>query len=159
MMGLTTYRSRLLLAAGLLLMLTIGAACFSAPDEVEMEETEHDAEHAEEEMDHDMEHEHGEERIPNEGAVIRIVSPEDGATIQGDEVEVVIEVENFTLGDEDSHWHVYVDGSEWGMITGGDTSHVLRGIEPGEHEIGVFLALGTHEELEEGDSVIVTFEG
>lgn len=122
-----------------------------------------------EEMDHedgemdmdDGEHEHDVEadvaRIPNDGAVVSIQSPADGASFPANEgVLVEIAVANFTLGEDNNHWHVYVDGVSWGMITGEDTSHVLQGIESGEHLVEVYLAVGTHEELEDGDSITIT---
>lgn len=34
----------------------------------------------------------------------------------------------------------------------------LPGLDPGEHEISVFLAVGTHEEYQDGDSVTVVVE-
>jgi hypothetical protein len=103
--------------------------------------------------EHDDEAEHG-DRIPNEGAVIRIVSPADGATFAaGDEVVVAIETENFPLGE--GHWHIFVDGESWGMVEGGNTDEVLRGLEPGEREIEVVLSTAEHVELEEGDHITI----
>ena len=121
------------------------AACSSAePTEAQLEE--------------EGEHEEA-ERIPNDGAAIRILSPAGGATFAVDEdVRVEIEVENFVLGEDGSHWNVYVDGEEWAEVEGGDTTYALRGLEPGEHEISVFLSLGTHEQLEDGDSVTILIE-
>lgn len=101
---------------------------------------------------------HG-DRVPNDGAVVRIVSPEDGAVFNAaDEVLVEVETENFDLTEEGKHWHVYVDGASFGMIVGGDTDHALRNLEPGTHEIGVYLSTDTHEELEDGDTVMITVE-
>jgi hypothetical protein len=127
-------------------------------EEMEHEdETEHD-----EEAEHSDEHEHDEdevhERVPNNGSAIHILSPADGATFgAGDEVTVEVEVENFTLG-EGNHWHIYVDGSSWGMVMGENTDDTLRGLEPGEHEIGVYLSIDTHEELEDGDAITIVVE-
>lgn len=174
---------RWLLLVGVLLVLFVGVACGGtggdgeAEDSEEMEdmeEMEHEEgeeheedmegmEHSEEDMEgmeheDDGEHEHGGDRVPNEGASIHIVSPESDAVAANGEVEVIVEVEDFELGTDDSHWHVYVDGESYGMVMGGDTSHVVRGIEPGEHELAVYLAYGTHEELEEGDTIMVTVE-
>ena len=121
--------------------------------EMDMSEEEH-ADHT----DHE-EHDEGEtERVPNDGAIVRIVSPEDGATLSAQDLVVEIATENFDLGDEDKHWHVYVDGTSWGMIMGSDVSYVLNGVEPGEHHIAVYLSVGTHEELEDGASIMVTVE-
>lgn len=115
-------------------------------------------------MDHeDMDHEHEDEhnRIPNEnGATITITSPEDGATFNVlDQVIVEVDVKNFALGENDDHWHVYVDDVSFGMVLGGNTDQALAGLEPGEHEISVYLSLGsTHEEYEDGDSITITIE-
>lgn len=120
-----------------------------------MEHEEHSVEHDGDE-EHSMEHAQ-EARIPNDGAAIRIISPEDGTAIkEGDDLVIVVETENFTLGEDGSHWHIYVDGQSYGMIVGGDLDHVLRGLDPGQHEISTYLSIGTHEELEEGATITVT---
>jgi hypothetical protein len=121
--------------------------------------TEHDSEHDNEHDDGGDHEEEGSEagRIANEGAVVRIVSPPDGGIFdEGEEVVVQIEVENFELGE--GHWHVYVDGSSWGMVTGGNTDEVLRGLAPGQHDIEVHLATGDHLELEQGDRVTIVVQ-
>jgi hypothetical protein len=154
-----------LLILGLFTIFTLAAtaACTPAPapatEETPAEEHSAEEEHSEEEgHEHSEGEEHG-DRLPNEGAVIRIVSPADGATIAGTEVEVTIAVENFELGEDGRHWHIYVDGEAMGMVGGGDTTYVLRALEPGEHTIEAYMGLGTHEELEHGASVTVTLEG
>lgn len=167
-MGRTDLRWMRLLGAALVLVLAATAACTLAPDtdaggeETPAVEAEHTEEHAEEGEEH--EHEEGEDheqadRLPNDGAIVRIVSPEAGATLTGTEVVVEIETENFALGEDGRHWHVYVDGESMGMVGGGATDYALRGLVPGEHEISVYLGLGTHEELEEGATVTITLEG
>jgi hypothetical protein len=120
-------------------------------------------EHGEQEHDdqtgHEHEHDEGEEakRVPNNGAVVKIVSPENGGEIKvGTDIVVEIETENFALGEEGNHWHVSVDGQSQGMVMGQDYNEVVRGLEPGEHEISVMLSIGTHEELEEGDAIGIT---
>jgi hypothetical protein len=123
-------------------------------DEEHAMEHQGDAEHA---MEHD-EHDSG-ARIPNNGAVIRITAPEDGAVVKaGDDLVVEVETENFVLGEDGNHWHIYVDGESYGMIEGGDLDYVLRGLEPGQYEISAYLSTGTHEELEEGSSITITVE-
>jgi hypothetical protein len=130
------------------------------------EEADHEHSEGEADHEHDEENEHAESeqghsagRIPNDGAVVRIVSPADGAVFgAADEVLVEVETENFDLAAEGNHWHVYVDGASYGMIVGGDTDHALRNLEAGEHEISVYLSIGTHEELEEGDAVVIQVE-
>lgn len=155
---------RSLLLFGLLFAGLVLTACNSAggtepaADEETMENME--------EMDHDemegMDDEHAEQpnRIPNEGgAAITITSPEEGATFGTlDQVLVEVEVENFVLGENGNHWHVYVDGVSFGMVMGGNTDQALPGLEPGEHEVSVFLSIETHEEYEDGDSVTIVVE-
>jgi uncharacterized protein involved in copper resistance len=108
-------------------------------DEEDMEDMEHDDEHDHDEMEHT--------RIPNEGgASIHIVTPANGATLAADEQLIVeVEMENFNYGDDGNHWHIYIDGSSWGMVTGHNTDQALSGLEPGEHEIAVFMSIETHE--------------
>ena len=133
-------------------------ACTNASSEPTVEpaseqEEEHDAEGS-----HDEDEEHSEERIPNEGAVIRILAPADGAIFQTDqEIIVEIETENFALGEDGNHWEIYVDDSSWGSSEGGNDEG-LRGLEPGEHEIAVYMSKDTHERLEDGDSIAITVE-
>jgi hypothetical protein len=152
---------RLFLGLGLVFLLAIGTACASSTVEGE-NESEMDSE-MNGEMEHDEEHAHDEGteviRIPNQGATISLLSPADGATFKAEEEIVVeIEVENITVGESGNHWHIYVDGSSWGMVMGSNTDEVLRGLEPGTHEIAVYLSIETHEELEVGDSVRITIE-
>jgi hypothetical protein len=159
-----------LLSVLLILSLALFAACTSSSDgqgdqngegdqnmeEMEgMEGMEHEAEGEHEEGDHE---EH--DRIPNkDGAAISILSPADGAVFsEGDEILVEVEVMQFALGEDGSHWHVYVDGTSWGMVMGGSTTEALRGIEPGEHKLEVYLAGGDHLEFEDGDAITVTVE-
>ncbi|HRQ40567.1 MAG TPA: DUF6130 family protein [Chloroflexota bacterium] len=133
-----------------------------AADQATTEETGHDdhgdSDHAHETDDHDDSEPHA--RIPNEnGAAIRIVSPADGEFFKhGDQIVVEVETENFDLSQEGYHWHVFVDDKSWGMIMGGSASYVLNGVEPGEHEISAYLSIPTHEEYEDGDSVMITVE-
>lgn len=154
-------KSQPLLPISLLLIFPLFAivACASAPTTgASGEEMEQMEEEMVQEMEHDDDHAAA-ERVPNEGAVVRIVSPADGAVFEsGEEIVVEIETENFDLGEEDNHWHVYVDGASWGMVMGSNTDEVLRGVEPGAHALAVYLSIGTHEELEEGDTISITVE-
>jgi len=101
-------------------------------------------------------HDHG-ERIPNGGAAVRIVSPTDGALFEkGSDVRVEIEYDNFKLGEDGNHWHVYVDGKSARMIMGKMTEAVFRDLEPGQHEISTYLSVGSHEELRDGATVTIT---
>jgi len=97
-----------------------------------------------------------EARVPNYGAVIRIVSPADGYVCPaGMDFEVCVELEQFTLVQDGCHWHVSVDGEPWSMIMDDRLNEVLHGLQPGEHRIEVLLADGEHRDLEEGDAITV----
>lgn len=111
-------------------------------------------------MEHDHEHDSGADaRVPNNGVVVTLLSPADGATFKtGEDIVVEIEVENFDLSAEGNHWHLYVDGSVFTMVEQGGTKTVVHGLEAGEHEIAVYLGLPTHEELEEGATATITVE-
>jgi hypothetical protein len=158
--------TRFWLFLGLLFTALLLVACSSAGgtepaagDET-MEEMDHDEMEHEDDHEHENDHEDEHNRIPNEGgAVITITSPKDGTTFGPlDQVLVEVEVENFELSEDGNHWHVYVDGVSFGMVMGGNTDQALPGLEPGEHELSVFLSIGTHEEYEEGDSVMIIVE-
>lgn len=147
---------------GAIFMTACSSAGGSEPAAGEMEEMDHEAGDMEH-NDGDMEHEHDDDgavnRIPNQkGATITIISPADGDTVNAlDQVLVEVDVENFELT-SGAHWHVYVDDVSYGMVMGGNTDQALPGLEPGEHEISVYLSLETHEEYEDGDSVTIFVE-
>ncbi len=165
-------KKNLLLSLFLIFSLLLFAACSSdSTDNSNSEEgttsgEEHEMEHEEEgehemEHEHEMEegeHEHSEERIANpDGAAISITSPADDATFaEGDEIIIEVQVDNFALGEDGNHWHVYVDGTSWGMVMGSNTSQALNGVEAGEHVVEVYLAGGDHIEFEEGSSIHIT---
>jgi hypothetical protein len=95
-------------------------------------------------------------RVPNNGAVIRIVSPADGVVCPaGMDIEVCVELEHFALGQDGNHWHISIDGQPWDMIMTDSLKEKLRGLAAGEHKIEVFLADGEHRDLEQGDAVRV----
>lgn len=107
--------------------------------------------------DHDHEDHHGGDRIPNNGAVIRIASPEEGALFgEFEDVIIEVEIDNFVLGEEGNHWHVYVDGVSRAHVMSQAHDYALRGLEPGDYLLEVFLADGNHRDLEEGDAVTIT---
>jgi hypothetical protein len=115
--------------------------------------------HEEGEHTHDdqMEMDMNPNRVPNEGAMIQLLSPKDGTLVGvGDEVIVQIATENFELAEEGNHWHIYVDGHSYRMIMGGMTEAILSDLSPGQHEISVYLSVGTHEELEDGATIGIT---
>lgn len=94
--------------------------------------------------------------VPNNGAVIQIISPADGAVFNSsDNIVVEVEVTNFALGEDGNHWHVSVDGASYAMITGVAQDTVLRGLEPGEHTITVTMSNGLHQDLEDGDAITI----
>ena len=147
---------RLTILGGIILvMLVFTATCsYSQTPTIELshgEDLREEHNHAEEEQDH-------EQRVPNAGAVIRILSPRDGDRMSTQNLLVEVEVENFDLTESENHWHIYVNGKSWGMIRGGDKSYVLQGLDPGAHEISVYLAFGTHKELKDGSSVKVDLQ-
>lgn len=95
----------------------------------------------------------------DQGATIRLISPADGAIYFVDEeIPVEVEVEDFALGEEGGHWHVFVDGTVWGMTSGNDTQQVLLGLEPGMRKIEVSLAGGDHLDLDSSDSVTIAIK-
>lgn len=145
-------------------MLCVCSACGPANNDSNVDEMENGGEMEHDESDgahdHDEHHHEGDvERIMNEGATIQIVSPQTGNVFSvGEQVVIEVEVENFELGVEGSHWHVYVDGSSWGMVLGGNLDQPLAGLAPGHHTIEAFLANGDHEELMEGDKILIMVE-
>ena len=140
-----------LLLSGLFL-----AACTSAGDDHSHDEDDHS--HSDDDHSHDDGEAH--DRIPNQnGAAITITSPADGETFGTlDQIIVEISTENFELGENGNHWHVYVDDDSYGMVMGQNSDHALPGLEPGEYKISVFMSIDSHEEYEEGDSVMIVVE-
>ena len=123
-------------------------------------ETSHD-DHDHGDHGHEGDHGHGdaEDRIPNDGRVVRIVSPAEGETFAaGQEVEIRVEFENFELADG-AHWHYYIDDDTGGKMMMDSLDDRIRDLEPGEHMISVFMAGGDHIEFEDGDMVMITVEG
>ncbi len=95
--------------------------------------------------------------VPNNGAVVQITTPDDGASFKtSDSVLVTIETTNFTIGEDGNHWHVYLDGFPT-MIMGGNT-YVLQNLSAGQHDIEVYLSNGQHQDLEQGDQVTIAVE-
>ena len=165
---ITQLNNKIIFLLALSLSLVIFTACTSSSaddgTEEDMGEMDHDDEmdHDMEEMEHDedMAHDHDVARIPNEGgAAISILSPKDGSTAKfGDQIIVEVAVENFVLGENGNHWHIYIDGNSWGMVMGQNTEQALTGIEPGEHEIAVYMSIESHEEYEDGDQIHIVVE-
>ena len=152
-----------LMIGGVFLLSACGGSDSMEDEHSEGMEMEHQDEGEESEHDHEEgmdEHGRGDiVMIPNDGASIFITAPGGNATFSTDEdVLVEVSVENFTLGEEGNHWHVYVDDVSYGMVMGGRLEQALRGLEPGEHTISVFLSNGGHEELMEGDAIVIQVE-
>lgn len=149
---------KLLLTILLVALALVAAACSAgnATNNSEHNNSEHN--HAANNEHGDDEHEHdSSEMVPNNGAVITLLSPADGDSFTtADEITVEVEVENFNLGEDDNHWHIYVGDTEYAMVVGENTSDVIRGLEPGEYTITVRLANGDHQDLEDGDTATIT---
>jgi hypothetical protein len=108
-------------------------------------------------MAEDADHGQDEEFVPNNGAVVHITAPTDGATFKSnDSIPVTIETTNFTIGENGNHWHIFLDGSPI-MVMGGNT-FVLQNLSAGGHNIEVYLSNGQHENLEQGDKVSIAVE-
>jgi hypothetical protein len=75
----------------------------------------------------------------DDGSQIRIVSPQQGAVIKGDSVEVQYVL---TKGGQATHVHCYVDGEYQKGFSG-----VVKGMAPGKHEIKVVAANKDHKTL------------
>ncbi len=102
---------------------------------------------------------HAPARIPNGTASIHITSPEDGAIFKsGEDVRIVVDYQNFEIGEHGNHWHVYINGRSSRMIMSKINDTVLRNLEPGKNELSTYLSVGTHEELEDGSSVTIIVE-
>ncbi|MCB9419932.1 MAG: hypothetical protein H6667_09015 [Ardenticatenaceae bacterium] len=108
-------------------------------------------------MTGDADHADDEAFVPNNGAVVHITAPADGAIFKSsDSILVTIETTNFTIGENGNHWHIYLDGNPI-MVMGGNT-FVLQNLSAGGHDIAVYLSNGQHENLEDGDKVSITVE-
>jgi hypothetical protein len=116
-----------------------------------------DNEHSSDDRGHDNNSQEANDgRVPNNGAAVRIVSPANGDSFsQHDQIIVEIAVENFVVGEDGNHWHIYANGVSQGMIMGQTTEYVLRGLAPGSYTLDVYLAGGDHRDLEDGDSVAI----
>ena len=74
-----------------------------------------------------------------DGSQIKILSPEPGAVVKGDSVEVQYML---TKGAQSTHVHAYVDGQYQKGFSG-----VIKGLTPGKHEIKVVAANHDHKTL------------
>ena len=107
--------------------------------------------------DHDA-HQLEMKTIPNNGAVIRLLSPVDGATFDDhDHITIEVATENFPLT-EGNHWHIYLNDEPHEMVEGGATTYRLDHLKAGTYVIRVTMSNADHDELEEGASVTITVE-
>ncbi|MCB9451212.1 MAG: hypothetical protein H6672_07215 [Anaerolineaceae bacterium] len=86
--------------------------------------------------------------------MVNIVAPTSGEVIQGDQVAVTVETENFVLSSE-NHWHVWVDGQLQGMIY--QPAAVLN-LEPGTHQICVALSNAAHGTVSKATGIEIVVE-
>lgn len=124
-------------------------------DDESMEMDDDSAETSHDHADHDHD-DHVTGTIPNDGAVIRIVTPTDSETVAG-MVTVEVETENFDLNAEGNHWHLYLNDSLEELVREGNT-FMLHDLAPGEYTLMVTMSNPAHEELEDGDMITFTVE-
>jgi hypothetical protein len=92
------------------------------------------------------------------GAVIKILSPTNGATITDSSVIVQVETSNLPLGKDGVHFHLYVDGKVQGMSDGANAFIMAHDLTAGEHTFEVVLANGLHQELKVSDRIKVNVQ-
>jgi hypothetical protein len=97
-------------------------------------------------------------RIDAGDALIKIVSPQDGAVLKENAVIVRVETLNWPLGEQGRHWHLYVHGAEQGMSQGNSPALQARDLRPGENTIEVVLSNDLHQELNATDTIVVRYE-
>lgn len=82
-----------------------------------------------------------------DGTQIKIVSPENGAVVKGDALELKYEL---AKGQHATHAHVYLDGQYQKGFSG-----TLKGLTPGKHEVKVVAANHDHKTLAAEASVTI----
>jgi hypothetical protein len=101
---------------------------------------------------------HNHERIPANGAAVKIIAPEHNAVLDRPMVIVRVEVANWPLGEAGHHWHLYVNGQEQGMSQGNSPALQARDLRPGENIIEAVLSNELHQELNATDTITVRFD-
>ncbi len=87
--------------------------------------------------------------LPAEGATVKIISPNEGQVIRGDEIPV-----RLIESKKGQHVHVLVDGELVGMFDGEKGRGMLVGVQPGRHILEVRLVAKDHiTELDAADEV------
>jgi hypothetical protein len=102
------------------------------------------------------EHDHG-DRIPANGASVKIIAPQNGDVLERDNIIVRVETTNWPLGEEGHHWHLYVNGKEQGMSQGNAPALQARDLQPGDNLIEVTLSNELHQELDTVDTITVHY--
>ena len=100
---------------------------------------------------------HNHERIPANGAAVKIVAPKDGEMLDRDNVIVRVETTNWPLGETGHHFHLYVNGAEQGMSQGNNPALQARDLQPGENMIEVVLSNELHQELDASDRITLHY--
>lgn len=87
---------------------------------------------------------------PAEGARLKIIAPQEGQVIKGDEIPISY---NWVKGKRGHHLHAYVDGELMGMFSH-PKKGILTGIQPGRHNLELRVVAEDHQtELDATDSV------
>ena len=102
-------------------------------------------------------HDHG-ERLPANGASVKIISPLHNAVLDRDTVIVRVETMNWPLGEEGHHWHLYVNGKEQGMSQGNSPALQARDLQPGQNIIEATLSNELHQELDAIDRITIHYD-
>jgi hypothetical protein len=126
------------------------------PEPMHMEGTPESDHHEEGAPEADHDHGHG-ERLPANGAAVKIIAPQHNAVLDRDSVIVRVETTSWPLG-EGKHWHLYVNGKEQGMSQGSAAALQARDLQPGENIIEVTLSNELHQELNATDMIAVRYE-
>ena len=101
-------------------------------------------------------HDHG-PRLDANGATVKIISPQDGAVLDRDNVIVRVETTNWPLGEDERHWHLIVNGKEQGMSQGNAPALQASDLQPGENVIEVVLSNKLHQELNATHKIVVRY--
>lgn len=86
----------------------------------------------------------------DDGSQIKILSPENGAVVKGDSVEVQYVL---VKGAQSTHVHVYLDGKYQKGFSG-----MLKGLTPGNHEIKAVAANPDHKMLAAEAAITITVQ-
>jgi hypothetical protein len=101
---------------------------------------------------------------PSSPASLEIVKPEPGEVVEGDRVEVAVELSRAELIDkvttdirpEEGHVHLALDGETVNLLAG--LKETIRNVEPGTHLLEVEFVAGDHGPFDPRVLESVTFE-